>query len=321
MLITLYCLIAVPLPTAITPLLKPERHNARTTSFSHPMYNETGNVTLRDDGRDKVHMPPDFELQMINILPVILTEECILMAMVMIVENLAMSPWNQRLSHDQFHWEGYEDIYISFDPNPTRQVKHALWSLYLAITLMGRMPDYYDIEFRASQTLHGAVVDLGVVSIRSNRRSPRLENAAKNVTMHDIPGLAAKQKATAFTTREREVSLEFNGDRLPVLGIIINIVVLMVAQAGMPRDPQPLLEFDQEFNNLAMHTYMDFWKLPVPPGGELYHEDVIFTLASLPGYVFDQDRFREGRYLLLTGAEKTPVASGDILKSFGPTVR
>ena len=71
-------------------------------------------------------------------------------------------------------------------------------------------------------------------------------------------------------------------------------MVLMMAQSGIPHDPQSLLEFDQEFNNLAMHIYMKIWKLPVPPGGDLYYEDVIFTLASLPGYNFDQDRLREG---------------------------
>ena len=217
MLIALYCLAVVPLATAITLLVKPERHNARTTSLSRPVYNETGNVTLRDDGRDTVHMPPDFELQMINILPMILTEKYLLMSMAMIVKTLAMRPWNQRLSQDQFYWEGYEDIYISFHLSRTRQVKHALWSLYLVIALMGRMLDYYEVEFRTSTTIHGAVVDLGVVPIQSNRGSPRLEHAAKKVTMHDIPELAAEQKATSLTTREREVNVKLNATACPCL--------------------------------------------------------------------------------------------------------
>ncbi|CAF9916505.1 MAG: hypothetical protein HETSPECPRED_002932 [Heterodermia speciosa] len=238
------------------------------------------------------------------------------------MRELSRLPFDSPIADVRWSYPQYGDIEIALvSTNANLEAKQAMWSIFKAMFTMGR--DQFRIMrgiifwTEPGQPRH----EIGKLFVLKGRGSG-LALSSKNGTHH-----ASKDGRVALTRREADSTLleadsavttskndttslkaqrnrnlkgEFEGPTLSKLGVFICIYGGILGTASAPR---PFVGFDHaSLDDEPTHVELEFNVRPDHrPGGppKLEADDIVYMLYSIPKYMYNNNRFRAGQFVLL----------------------
>lgn len=239
---------------------------------------------------------------------------------------------------DGLKWSNpqYGDVEIAvLGTNAHLEAGHAMWSIFETMLTMGRD------QFRAIQgVMHwtepgqprkeiGRLLVIKSSALVSGRVGPPkngTHQASKDARDTLIRRVAvstlleaesnvtntSKNDTTSLKVpRPRNLRVEFEGPTLNKLGVFICIYGGIIGAASAPR---PLVDFDQAMlKDDRTHVELDFKLWPDPQhrtSPTLKADDIVFMLCSIPRYMYSNNKFREGQFVLLV--DDVPLLEGSM---------
>ena len=229
---------------------------------------------------------------------------------------------------------GYGEVEIAvLSFNGNLKAKHAMWSIFKAMLTMGRD------QFRAMRGViywtepgqpRNEIGRLLVVQGSATRLVGLLENGTNHVS---VDARDAHSRHVAITTqpepesnvtnskndptslkvrRTRNIRVEFEGPTLNKLGVFICIYGGIIGAASAPH---PFVDFHHaSLNDDRTNVELEFklWSDPQPRSPGLRTDDIVFMLYSIPRYMYDNNKFRAGQFVLLV--KNVPLLEGNMRK-------
>ena len=242
------------------------------------------------------------------------------------MRELSRLPFDSWLLRRKFSDPQYGDIAIDIlGLSPNLAVKHAMWSIFKALLTLGfdqfrglhgviywtepeqqrqELGRIFVIKSTSSVSvpgivgppengMHDASKDAGDALVRRVAVSA-LKEAESNVT-------ASKNNTTSLQVQgARNLRVEFEGPTLNKLGVFICAFGGIIGAASAPR---PFVDFHHaSLNDDRSNVELDFkLRSDVYPGRtrKLNYDDIVFMLYSIPRYMYDNNKFRAGQFVLL----------------------
>ena len=212
-----------------------------------------------------------------------------------------------------------EIVLLSFAGN--LRAKHAMWSIFKAMLTMGRD------QFRAMRGVifwtepgqpRNEIGRLLVVKVNEPGPIEPLENGTSHasVDVRDVHSrdvaiatnlepdsniTASKNDTTSLKAqRKRDIRVEFEGPTLNKLGVFICIYGAIIGAASAPH---PFIDFhhaslNDDYSNVELEFQL--WPGPQPSHSpRLKVDDIVFMLYSIPRYMYGNNKFRAGQFVLL----------------------
>ena len=251
------------------------------------------------------------------------------------MRDLSRLPFDSLLMRKRWSDPQYGDVAIDIiQRGPNLLVKQAMWSIFKALLIMR------GIQFRAMQGViywtepgqpKKEVGRLFIIKSTSSISVPGSIEPPENITQHaskdagdtHIRPVAvsaleeaesnvntSKNNSTSLEVQgARNLRVEFEGPTLNKQGVFICIYGGILGAASAPR---PFVDFHHaSLNDDRTNVELDFkiWSGPEPKGApKLKPDDIVFMLYSIPRYMYNNNKFRAGQFVLLLN--NLPVLEG-----------
>ncbi len=220
---------------------------------------------------------------------------------------------------------------------PKLEVRHAMWAI---IPLLRFLDDH---QFMATRLRlfwvldHQAPLFLGELSISARSGGPNVLEFEGNTTAANrtgppevtqttttiqLPQLLNSSESdndvsigqnviTSLDAPRRSVFFELEGASLPKLGILEVLAAIMVAYAEKTRHPFTFSGVSQMHGGGIVKIDISLYD-PSGPGQSVIYEDLLFMLYQLPRAMYQNNKFREGTFIL--EVQGRPLVKGEISK-------
>ncbi|KAL8793285.1 MAG: hypothetical protein Q9195_004062 [Heterodermia aff. obscurata] len=251
------------------------------------------------------------------------------------MRDLSRMPFDSLVAGMAWEDPQYGDVEIAlFTKDVNLKAKHAMWSIFQAMVTMGRdqfrsmqgtiywtEPGHPRLEVGRMLVVKAGVPGLvGLVGYPHNGTHLASKDS-RNALVRRVAastGLEAESTVTASKNDtlslnvkgSRNLKVEFEGPTLNKLGVFICIYGAIVGAASAPH---PFADFDHaSLSDDATRVELEFQLRPGTQHGRLAIDDIVFMLYSIPRYMYNNNKFRDGQFVLLIN--DVPLLEGALRK-------
>ena len=231
------------------------------------------------------------------------------------MRELSRLPFDSPIAYVKWSYPEYGDIEITLlSTNVNLEAKQAMWSIFKTLFTMGRdqframrgiifwtEPGQPRHEIGKLFVLNGRGFGLALSSTNGTHHASKDGRVALTRREADSAVTTSKNDTTSLKAqRNRRLKGEFEGPTLSKVGVFICIYGGILGAASAPR---PFVDFQHaSLNDGATGVELEFnvrsdHQPRISP--KLEADDIVYMLYSIPKYMYNNNNFRAGQFVLL----------------------